>query len=93
MYDLFRRPLKRVAVAAGCASRMVTFCGLAHAQDMQTFLNNLNGQMSSAYNHYRAGVNIYNSVPPWERLDYKCANGDMRACWLHSQQLENAGRI
>ena len=74
-----------------------TFCGVlpfggieVKAQDMQTFLNNLNRQMSTANQHYRAGVGIYNSVPYYEKLDYKCAHGDARACWLHQQQLNNA---
>jgi hypothetical protein len=59
---------------------------------MQTFSFNLNRQMSTAYGHYRASVNIYNSVPVRRRLDYRCADGDMRACWLHQKQLENANR-
>jgi hypothetical protein len=61
-----------------------------HAQDMQTFLSNLNRQMSVANQNYRAGVRIYNSVPFYEKLDYKCAHGDTRACGLHQQQLNNA---
>jgi hypothetical protein len=73
------------------------FCGAllfggaeGKAQDMQTFLNNLNRQMSSANQHYRAGIAIYNSVPYYKKLDYKCAHGDARACSLHQQQLNNA---
>lgn len=62
----------------------------ARAQDMQTFLNNLNRQMAGANQNYRAGVNIYNRVPFYEKLDYKCAHGDARACSLHQQQLNNA---
>ena len=62
------------------------------AQDMPTFLRNLNRQMGQAQAHYRAGVNIYNRVSVQDRLDYKCAMGDQRACWLHQQQLENADR-
>ena len=74
-----------------------TFCGVlpfggtaVQAQDMQTFLSNLNRQMSVANQNYRAGVKIYNNVPFYEKLDYKCAHGDVRACGLHQQQLNNA---
>lgn len=83
---------KRCVVASCCSLGVLALSGTAHAQDMQTFLNSLNRQMSTAYGHYRAGVNIYNSVPPWQRLDYKCNHGDMRACKLHQMQLENADR-
>jgi hypothetical protein len=33
------------------------------------------------------------SVPRENRLDYRCAAGDQRACYLHQRQLEYAGMI
>lgn len=66
------------------------FGGIGQAQDMPTFLRNLNSQMSTAYGHYRAGVQTYRSVPVQNRLDYKCLHGDKRACYVHQKQLDNA---
>jgi hypothetical protein len=64
----------------------------ARAQDMQTFLRNLNNQTAIAQGHYRAGLDIYNRVPVQQRLDYKCYMGDMLACWVWQKQIENANR-
>jgi hypothetical protein len=91
MHRFLSRPV-RFGVAVCVVLCMLAFGETAKAQDMQTFLFNLNQLTSTAYGHYIAGVNIYNSVPVWQRLDYKCANGDMRACLLHQKQLENAYR-
>lgn len=75
------------------AVALVCLTGSANAQsNMPQFQHWLNGQMSQAMRNYHEGVRIYNSVPRNQRLDYKCAHGDRRACWLHQQQLNNANR-
>jgi hypothetical protein len=83
---------EKVCYALAICGGALTVGGVteAKAQDMQTFLNNLNRQVGTAYQHYYAGRNIYDSVPVEQRLDYRCAMGDGQACWLHQQQLNNA---
>ena len=81
--------MTRLAVVAVIAL-MCVWGGESRAQSMPQFQYWLNGQMQQAYRHYNEGVRTYRSVPPQRRLDYKCAHGDQRACYVHQKQLDNA---